>query len=232
MNNESETGKNAVERASEAHRGVVEAIQAIDLEAPPALHRSIDALVERKGGRRRAQSRRLALPATAIAVIGVAIAFFVVGGLSEPSVDEALALGSAGSSLPAPPIDQARPGALKRSVGGVVFPDWQRGLGWRAVGSRADTLDGRQVATVYYVGAKGTQVRFSIVDGEPLGVPRADPVFREGVAFWVLRRGGDAAILWNRGGRTCLLTGRGASSAMLLRLASYEASETSDGSAS
>jgi hypothetical protein len=200
--------------------------------APEALHASVTALVERKRGRRRVLSVRAALPAAAVAVAAAILVFTLAGGPSDPSVERALTLGSAGPTAPAPRADAARRGALSAEVGGVAFPNWSRSMGWDAVGARSDRIAGRQVATVYYASRSGERVRYSIVDGKALGEPAVQAVYRSGVAFRVFKRGGEVAVVWRRGGRTCLLSGRNASATTLLRLASYEASEIGRGSAS
>src|SRR5947209_5644534 len=90
-----------------------------------------------------AEEQVLALLAAALA-----LALALPGG--SPTVAQAAALGLRAPNAPAPAAAPHN-AKLGESVGDVYFPNWESGLGWRAVGERRDRLDGHAAVTVYYV---------------------------------------------------------------------------------
>ena len=106
------------------------------------------------------------------------------------------------------PPARASDGRVRLSVGGVRFPDYAHWKGWRAVGTRTDTVAGRAAVTVVY-GRGAKRVGYTIVDGHPLRIPEgAKRVTYDGLDVWVLRRGDARYITWQRDGRTCVLATR------------------------
>src|SRR5438477_6012022 len=79
---------------------------------------------------RRPARRRLALGGSFAATAAAVVAAIVIatggggagGGLS---VAQAAVLATRAPTAPAPAVDPAHPGLLKRSVGGVTYPSWQ-----------------------------------------------------------------------------------------------------------
>ena len=110
-------------------------------------------------------------------------------------------------------------GRVRLSVGGVSFPDYADWKGWRAVGTRTDTVAGRAAVTVVY-GRGAKRVGYTIVDGHPLRIPAgAKRLTYDGLDFWVLHRGDARYITWQRDGRTCVLATRETKLARLLEFA-------------
>ena len=190
-------------------------------EAPAGLRARIDA--ERRGRGRRSRPR-VALATGLATATAVALVLILVlpGGAGGPSLASAAALSARPVTDPAPPPQAGHPKLLDRWVGGVPFPSWQKKFGWRATGERADSLGGRDTATVFYA-RKGKRIGYTIVDGKPLKVPAgAAPARRNGIELKTFRTEGRLAVTWLRGGRTCILVPRGVPRNNLLRLAAWK----------
>ena len=79
--------------------------------------------------------------------------------------------------------------------------------GLRARAARWDRLAGRDAATVYYAGPRGTRLAYTIVGGSPLAWPeRARLVARRGVEVRLLRLPGTVVATWRRGGHQCVIS--------------------------
>jgi hypothetical protein len=218
-------------------------IGSADVTAPPALRARLEAMIaeaereQRHGRPRREWPWRRARPprperrrvgfalaglggVAAAAVIVIVIALGGGSAVAPPNVQSAAAVALATPTSPAPAQTGDR---LDVSSGGITFPYWQATVGWRAVGTRTDTLHGRRVVTVFYTGAKGARVGYSIVGGQPLAVPSAPVIDHHGVAFTVLRRGGANVVTWQRNGHTCVIASHSASSKRLIELATSPA---------
>jgi hypothetical protein len=74
--------------------------------------------------------------------------------------------------------------------------------GWTADARGRASVGGRSVDVVAYRTATGAEVRYAVVDGEPLSVHGG----RAQGAFRVLTLDGHRAVTWRRGGHTCVLT--------------------------
>ncbi|MEA2211092.1 MAG: hypothetical protein QOF83_1040 [Solirubrobacteraceae bacterium] len=217
-------------------------IGSADASAPPALRAQLEAMIaqaEREQPRRRRpeapwrRARRVrperrrvgwALPGLAAGAVAAAVVIVLaLGGgttVAPPNVQAAAAVALAAPTAPAPTQTGDR---LDVSAGGIPFPYWQASVGWRAVGTRTDSLHGRHVVTVFYSGATGERVGYSIVAGEPLAAPAAPVVDRQGVAFTVLHPGGANVITWQRDGHTCVIASHSASTTRLIQLATSPA---------
>jgi hypothetical protein len=127
--------------------------------------------------------------AGALAAVAVALVLAAGGG---PGVDEVLAA----AQRPATATS-----AYDYSAGGWD-PD-----GWHETGSRTDTLDGRQMETVFYERA-GRTIAYTVVGGAPL----------EGAPPQTLTRGTRNAVVWVQDGHTCMVSGKGVGTATLVAL--------------
>ncbi len=212
----------------EPHEDVMRALSQNGPLAPPALRWRIEAELTRAHERDSGVPllRRLA-PAAGIAVAMAALALVLsslFAGGQNPSVLEVHSLLARGPEAPAP---RAVPGArseLAAQVDGVSFPNLQLkpGFDWRAIGQRSDVLDGRATRTVFYKHEEHV-VAYTIVSGEPLGIPaNAEPRSRNGVDVGLLRdqHGHDIAV-FERGGRTCVISGHVERRSSLVRLATW-----------
>jgi len=166
------------------------------------------------------RSRSLIFAGAAAAALVLAVAVVLVsgsGGRQGGSVADAaqVALRAPTDGPPARTSD----GRVRLSVGGVSFPDYADWKGWRAVGTRTDTVAGRAAVTVVY-GRGAKRVGYTIVDGHPLRIPAgAKRLTYDGLDFWVLHRGDARYITWQRDGRTCVLATRETKLARLLEFA-------------
>lgn len=164
------------------------------VEPPLELRERIEAERARAGARQRRFALRLGVVTGVVAVlVGVVLE---VGGGADPSLDEAAALSLRAPTDPAPSVDARRPQLLAARHAGVAYPNWGPKFGWRAVGVRRDSVDGRDAATVYYRNSKGAVAGYTIVAGEPLdGTGGRDYV-----------AGDRRVVTFERGGHTCVVT--------------------------
>ncbi len=89
--------------------------------------------------------------------------------------------------------------------------------GFEAVGSRADTIGGRQAQTVIYRSGT-TGINYTVLDGKPLDLPgtRRETV---GELELALARDGDVELVaWHRDGKTCILASRRAGADEMVEL--------------
>jgi anti-sigma factor RsiW len=206
----------------ERQRRAVAATRALaDEPVPASLATEVEARRRKARPRRTTLAPRLGLAGAAatLAAALVIVAVVVTGGPGGPTVADAAGLSSRPPTAP-PPASTNNGTGLALDVEGVAFPDLRRSYGWRAVGARADKLDGRQAKIVYY--AKGAKrIAYVIVSGSALKRPSGgSSKVIGGVLFQALRFDGRMGVTWRRAGRTCVLTGS-ASRGELLRLASW-----------
>ncbi len=205
-------------------RRVVAALQRTTAteRAPERLRARIEANRPRPGG---ASRRRVlyggVLTAAALAVVLLVVLVLPAGSPGAPSVSEAAALAFRGSTASAPAPDPRAPETkLSLSVQRLHFPNWSIGLGWAAVGQRADRLSGREVVTVYYEG-HGSSVAYTIVSGSALSEPPGKVSRRSGQRLRTLSIDGRLVLTWLRAGHTCVLSGTGVTAEELERLATW-----------
>jgi hypothetical protein len=184
--------------------------------APDALRAQVEAMVAARSTRRHRPRRRVLAFGTSVAALAAAAVLVFAGGSTSPSVAEAAQVALAPARAPAPAA-RAATNTLDASVDGVAYPYWAGTTGWRATGSRSDTLHGRAVRTVFYENAKGQRLGYAIAAGPPL--PTAGGTAH--AAYRVLRSGGAAIVTWLRDGHTCILAARGVDASVLLRLAGW-----------
>jgi anti-sigma factor RsiW len=205
----------------ERQRRAVTATRALATEpVPDSLRSSVEAH-RRPADRRRCALQlapRLAL-AGALAAVVVVAALVLSGGPGAPSVAEAARLTVRPPSGPAPGPQPNDATKLTEDVQGVAFPALARSYGWRAVGVRHDTLDGRRATVVYYAKG-GKRIAYVIVSGSGLPRPKAERTTLAGVEYRTLRIDDRLAVTWRRSGHTCVLIGA-APRSELLTLASW-----------
>ena len=130
-----------------------------------------------------------------------------------------------GPAAPAPAVDSAHPGLLKRSVGGVTYPSWQDEFPWQASGAREDKVDGRRTVTVFYENPAHAADRLH--DRRRQGARRALGARACARAPSTTSCSSAAArtiVTWRRGGHTCVLSGPASvPRERLLALASWSA---------
>lgn len=213
-------------------------IRAAEVSAPPALRAQLEAQIAAAERDQRHQRTPRGFPwrrdpgrparprigfvvpglAAAAAAAAVVLVIAVSGGSTPtgPSIQRAadVALQAPTSGAPAQTGDR-----LDVSSAGIAFPYWQATVGWRAVGTRVDTIHGRRVVTVFYAAAKHGRVGYSIVGGAPLTVPSGQAINRNGITFTVLNRGRATVVTWERDGHTCVLASHTAGPQRLIGLA-------------
>jgi anti-sigma factor RsiW len=213
----------------ERQRRAVQAMHPLANEPVPAGLSDSVAARQRKPTPWRGRSARL-VPRLAIggaAGLAVAIALVVAigGGASGPTVADAAQLAARPPTGPPPSRLDSSPTQLAARVDGVVFPDLRRLYGWRPVGVRHGSVDGRDATVVYYAKA-GRRIAYAIVAGSGLPQPSGGrKTLQRGVEYQALRVNGRPTVTWRRLGHTCVLTGT-ASSAELLALASWRGGGT------
>jgi hypothetical protein len=213
------------------HEDVAELVRAVDVRAPETLHRRVREMVASPAPRRRSWGETLdgrlkpTLAAMAVAaVVGAAIALLTGGAHRQqgPSVSAASQLTLSAATTGAPHESSAHAAQLNVAVDGVAFPYWKERFGWRATGTRTDTLGGRSVTTVFYSGPGARRIGYAIVSGTPASATSGGTiVWHRGVAYRLRQVHGVPVVTWQRNGRLCVLSGRGVNGATLVRLASW-----------
>lgn len=210
-----------------AQERAVTMLRAVDTAAPAALRGAVAARLRAAERPRRGWAGvprvRIALPATAL-VAAIALFAVLLGGSGQPgpTLPQTVHLTLAAAVSPAP-AEQGAARTLDISGAGIPFPYWQRVVGWRATGARADTVAGRRIVTVFYGAQWGNRVGYAIVSGRPIAVPPGHAVTRGGVIYRLMGSDGAELVTWLRNGHTCVIAGRGIAPGTLLRLATASA---------
>lgn len=194
--------------------------------APPRLHAQIRAMSEQRAKRPawRGSGVYAGAFATAVAAVVAVVILVAPGGTpAAPTLAQAVALSTrapAAGAVPRP--DREHPAQrLNANVGRVYFPNWSAApLGWRAIGKRVDTINGRRAVTVYYANG-GHEVAYTIVGAPALTAPTAPVVVQKHVSLRTLMLDGRVVTTWRRGNSTCVLSGVGVRPALLRTLASW-----------
>jgi hypothetical protein len=217
------------ERPPHTEAEIVELVRSIDVQAPPQLHRRIDALV---AGQRRPESAHRRPPAAirwglagALALAAVAAVLVVSssgGGRATLTLHSAVALTLRSPTMAAPAENPHNATELAANVEGVAFPYWEDRFGWRSTGARVDRLSGRTVTTVFYARGHEQWLGYAIVAGASAphvsgGIVRE----REGTPYRFLSVDGASVVEWLRDGHLCVMAGHGISDAQLMALASW-----------
>lgn len=195
------------EQIGEAIREAAQTVQ-----APPSLRES-------PAGPRPRRRRRVrwgfALAGGAIAAALIVVVLSLGGG---PSVQE---VAQAALNAPTQPAPTADGQYVDAQIAGIRFPDYETPYGWKAVGARRDTVDGRDALTVIY--RKGdTGVHYTVVDGDTLPTPAGAKVVDVHGTPVALKRDGDTLTAsWERAGHTCILATKAADEQQLLDLVNW-----------
>jgi len=202
-------------------------LRSVDVVAPDSLRAAVQdqiraARTVRPWRLRRRLSVGVRAAAAVAAVAAVVIVLLAPGGATGPTLPQTVALTLASATYPAPPEAPGTSGTLADTAAGIAFPYWQRSVGWRALGARADRFAGRRVVTVYYGGRSGGRVGYAIVGGAPLAVRGGLSQTRHGIAFRLLHEGSVRLVTWLRSGHTCVIAGRAVSDQTLLTLATAD----------
>jgi anti-sigma factor RsiW len=205
----------------ERQRRAVRAAQVLaSEEVPESLQTAVEASA---AGARRGRSRRLvprlAVGAAAAVAAAVVAAVLLSGGPGGPTVADAARLGTQAPTGPVPRAGKPTT-RLPVAVDGVAFPDLARFAGWRAVGVRHGSIDGRD-ATVMVYRKDGRRLAYVIVAGAGLARPAGgQETVIDRVHYQTLPLSGRLVVTWRRGGHTCVLIGQ-ATRRELLELASW-----------
>jgi anti-sigma factor RsiW len=216
------------ELVNRQRRAVAATSAAASEPVPASLKTAVEERVRgarERGGRAGRLVPRLAFGGAAAAVAAVVLVLLLVGGSSGPTVADAARIALRPSTEPAPARLDDRGAKLAARVDGVVFPDLRHSWGWRAVGLRHDSLNGRNTKVVTYA-SRGQQIWYAVVGGSALPKPSgARTTVRRGVTYQTLRVDGRPAVTWRRLGHTCVLIGT-ASPRKLVTLASWRGGGT------
>jgi hypothetical protein len=211
------------EELAERGRELV-ALAVAETSAPLALRERIERA--REHARPSHRRRWLGLAASFAAVAAAAVAALVIslGGASAPSVLATVELAGPGPTLPAPKHDTTNDALLQTKIEGLPFPNWDQ-FEWRAVGTRADEIEGRRATTVFYDSPKGARTAYTILGGSAIKAPSdAKVVDVRGTPFYVMYREGQQVVVWDRDGHTCVMSApRSVPEANLLKLAAWDA---------
>ena len=183
-----------------------------DVDAPQSLREAIERDRERATARARTpfwRRRRWGLAAAgaaAAALAVVAIALETGSNQADPSLTAVYAAAQLTPTEAAPAALGGSPPVLDARVGNLVFPDWQRKFGWKAVGQRDETLAGRPVTTVFYRNPEGARLGYAVVSGDPLGDnPPGHRVTRKAKSYNVAQAGNRTIVTWTQQGHTCAI---------------------------
>ncbi|HEX4563717.1 MAG TPA: hypothetical protein VH115_04610 [Solirubrobacteraceae bacterium] len=220
---------------------LVELVRSIDVHAPPDLRARVEQMIAEAPARRRLRVRAPAArssagrvrarPFAAALATAAVVAVLAVVLASGGGARHTLSLTSAAkttllaATTPAPTRSDHSP-FLAVAVGGVQFPYLEDAFGWRSSGTRADTVDGRAVTTVFY--SRGAaRIGYAIYAGVPSPASRDGTVLlQDRTRFRVLSQDGTSIISWTRGGHLCVMSSHGASMQELIRLAGCSGRDT------
>jgi hypothetical protein len=214
-----------------AERRALKAIRGAADERAPAALRARHELARDPNPRWRLPRLMTATAATAavaVAAFAAALVLTIGGGATgAPTVATAAALGTrqpVAVATETPNDHGILPGL---SAAGIPFPDWGSNFGYEAVGVRRDHLGGRLATTVFY--ARGDQqIAYTIMSGSPLpaGTTLHQSVWA-GTRLGSFLSHGRVVVTWLRNGHTCVLSGPDTPVAVLARLASGNAGQSS-----
>jgi hypothetical protein len=218
------------EQPPHSEREIAELIRAIDVPAPEALHRRVDALIaeqEQRGARhsfvtRRAAPLRFGLAAALVlGVIAAALVVGLSGGSSPLTLHTAVALTLRPATTAAPALNPHNRTELAANVEGVAFPYWDDRFGWRSTGARSDRADGHAVETVFYARGHDQWIGYAIVAGKAPTLSGGVVERRGDTTYRFVSEDGARVVTWLRDGHLCVVSGHGVTDATLMALASW-----------
>ena len=208
--NDIQLSQEELARAREGQALIAAAVS--DVHAPQSLRESVERERERAAGRARVpfwRRHRLGLAMASAAAVALAVVVIAIQGNDspgEPALAKVSGVARLGATAPAPRPVGGTPPNLDARVGSLRFPDWQAKFGWRAVGRRDDTLDGRHVTTVIYRNDQGARMGYAVVSGDELAAaPPGRPVEHNGNTYHVASVAGRTMVTWTQEGHTCVL---------------------------
>lgn len=197
-------------RAREGEALIAAAVS--DVRAPQSLREAVERERDRAATRTRPpfwRRHRLGLALASSAAVALAVVVIATQGgesSSEPALANVSGVARLAATAPAPRPVGGTPPELDANVGSLQFPDWQAKFGWRAVGRRDDTLDGRDVTTVIYRNDQGARMGYAVVSGDALtAAPPGRPVQHNGKTYHVAGVAGRTMVTWTQQGHTCVI---------------------------
>lgn len=197
-------------RAREGEALIAAAVS--DVRAPQSLREAVERERDRAATRTRPpfwRRHRLGLALASSAAVALAVVVIATQGgesSSEPALAKVSGVARLAATAPAPRPVGGTPPELDANVGSLQFPDWQAKFGWRAVGRRDDTLDGRDVTTVIYRNDQGARMGYAVVSGDALtAAPPGRPVEHNGKTYHVAGVAGRTMVTWTQQGHTCVI---------------------------
>lgn len=134
-----------------------------------------------------------------VLAVGVAIAFGASRGDDPGRIVREVAALHDRAAQTGPPAPTAPTGFAIRAAAG----------GWVPTGARADLLEGRAAATVFWERG-GRRLAYTRISGSPVGVPDdARRTGRRGVLLRALDVDGRAVVVWDEGGATSVISAIG-----------------------
>jgi hypothetical protein len=202
----------------ERHQRVIRALNAGGPATPESLYARVAVSQRPAVSRPRRFAPAMAAVAASIALAAVVAVVSISSG-GGPAVESLARISERPATQSAPPSDGT---LLDREFAGVAFPDWSGEFGWKAIGGRSDTFDGRRAETVFY-SHHGHRIAYTVVDGEPLEPPEGATTVRvDGVTLHQFRDGPRDIVTFERNGRTCVLGGEVIHAETLVELAGWQ----------
>lgn len=207
--NDIDLTEDELERARQGQALIAAAVS--EVSAPQSLRESVERERERAAAHARVpfwRRHRLGLGLASAAAVALAVVVIATQGdeTGEPALAKVSGVARLAATAPAPRPVGGTPPELDARVGRVVFPDWQAKFGWKAVGRRDDTLDGRTVTTVLYRNDEGARMGYAVVSGDTLAAaPPGRRVIHEGKTYHVASVAGRTMVTWNQQGQTCVI---------------------------
>jgi hypothetical protein len=194
-----------------------------DIGAPARLRANVERRHDAPAPRRRWSISPRALVVGSAVAATLAVVLVLPGALSGSlSVQDAAAFATESPTGGPPAGVPGTPQLLQEQVGNVPFPDYAKKFGWKPVGVRHDSREGRDVTTVYYR-KNGRTLAYSIVSGDKLDHPGGSRVVKRDpdATYRAFRTDNRTFVTWERGGHTCVISADRARPAELVSLADW-----------
>jgi hypothetical protein len=193
-----------LQRLLREQMAALDAVRGLEDRAPRRLRESIAA-------GRRPRERRFR-PRIALAGAGAAAGLALLMLLVLPDSDPALPTLAQAASIAARPPTSAQPAV---AAWGLEYPDL---AGWRAVGSRSDSISGETARTVFYAKDR-RRIAYTILSGARVRIARGTHTWkRRGKPWYAFTEQGRAVVAWDRKGHMCVVSANGVRSRGLVEL--------------